>query len=210
MISRKNITTQEAILEATHKLLKEKGNVTIKEIADEAFVNIAAINYHFRSKDDLLQIVIERSITDLRQSIVDIIVTYDESSESFESLMGRLIELIFNFAEDNIGIINYSFLQIATKSQTQNVLVDFFLADDQFTKLIFEHLQGAFPDATHEQIYAKYLIIFSSFAVPFFLSFSLLHEKNNLSNPSHEYRSSYIEKYRDDYIEELRKILTPR
>lgn len=57
-----DLTTTEAILQVTEKLLKEKGNVTIKEIADAAFVNIAAVNYHFRSKDALLQIVIEKSV----------------------------------------------------------------------------------------------------------------------------------------------------
>ena len=203
-----DLTTTEAILQVTEKLLKEKGNVTIKEIADAAFVNIAAVNYHFRSKDALLQIVIEKSVQELRTKIINIIISYDEEVETFESLMTRLIDVIFDFAEDNIGIINYSFYQIATQSQSSNILVDFFLADDEFTNLISTNLRKSFPNATEDQLFAKYLIIFSSFAVPFFLNFSLLQNQGQFKSTTHEYRIKYIEKYRDVYIEELRKILT--
>lgn len=201
------LTTPEAILAATEKLLKEKGNVTIKEIADLAFVNIAAINYHFRSKDELLQLVIEKAITELRTRIVEIIVKYEQNQESFESVMTRIIDVIFDFAEENTGIINYSFYQIATKSQARNVLVDFFLADDEFTSLISAHLRKALPHATNDQLYAKYLIIFSSFAVPFFLSFSLMQNDGKVKDETKEYRVRYIERYRNDYIEELKRIL---
>lgn len=42
--------TKTAIINSTVKLLKANGKVTIKEISDDAGVNIAAINYHFTDK----------------------------------------------------------------------------------------------------------------------------------------------------------------
>ena len=50
---------KDVIVKTTKILLMEKGNATIKEIADKAYVNVAAINYHFGSKDNLIEIVIK-------------------------------------------------------------------------------------------------------------------------------------------------------
>ena len=47
--------TKTAIINSTVKLLKANGKVTIKEISDDAGVNIAAINYHFRLQKNCRQ-----------------------------------------------------------------------------------------------------------------------------------------------------------
>lgn len=51
-----DMTTRERILEATVRLLSSARSpeLTTRRIAAEAQVNIAAINYHFRSKDELM------------------------------------------------------------------------------------------------------------------------------------------------------------
>ena len=51
--------TQELIKETTKKLFFVQGrfDVTTKEIADEAGVNRTLVNYYFRSRDNLIQIV---------------------------------------------------------------------------------------------------------------------------------------------------------
>lgn len=53
--------TKTAIINSTVKLLKANGKVTIKEISDDAGVNIAAINYHFTDKKSLISVVIRRA-----------------------------------------------------------------------------------------------------------------------------------------------------
>ncbi len=49
--------TRSKIMKAAVKIVGREGNlgVTIREIADKAGVNIAAINYHFSSKENLLE-----------------------------------------------------------------------------------------------------------------------------------------------------------
>lgn len=51
-----NQTTKDKILEATLNIISNKGlqSVTIRQIATAAGVNIAAINYHFGSKDNVI------------------------------------------------------------------------------------------------------------------------------------------------------------
>ncbi len=53
--------TQELIKETTKKLFFVQGrfDVTTQEIADEAGVNRTLINYYFRSRDNLVQIVFD-------------------------------------------------------------------------------------------------------------------------------------------------------
>lgn len=59
--------TKTAIINSTVKLLKANGKVTIKEISDDAGVNIAAINYHFTDKKSLISVVIRRTISDFKK-----------------------------------------------------------------------------------------------------------------------------------------------
>ncbi len=60
-MSEDDLGTQERILEATVKLLfaGHPEKLTTRRIAGEARVNVAAINYHFRSKDELLNRALE-------------------------------------------------------------------------------------------------------------------------------------------------------
>jgi len=57
-------STKEQILNATLELIAEKGfpNLTIREIADRAGANVAAVNYHFGSKEGLLGAVLQQEV----------------------------------------------------------------------------------------------------------------------------------------------------
>lgn len=199
-------TTKEQIIEATRELLYEQGNVTIKEISERAYVNVASINYHFGSKDKLVQIIIEQVIADLRKEILDAIMEDPLTTMDVEKIMTRLVDLIFNFVENHTGIINYSILQMATQAESTNVLINLFLVDNQFTNTILGQLKMIFPDTNDDQLFAKYIILFSSFIVPFFLNFTLqkLIEANTVED------HDYILQYKDYYVEELKRFLTPR
>jgi len=62
-------TTGERILDAAEDLFARQGirGTSLKEITDSAEVNIAAVNYHFRSKDALVRAVYERSFLPLNE-----------------------------------------------------------------------------------------------------------------------------------------------
>ncbi|MFA5576618.1 MAG: TetR/AcrR family transcriptional regulator [Tissierellaceae bacterium] len=53
----KYLNTEEKILTAAIELFPLKGEVTTREIARAAGVNVAAINYHFKSKNNLMRSV---------------------------------------------------------------------------------------------------------------------------------------------------------
>lgn len=61
--------TRQRIIDAAEQLFAEKGfnNTTMRAITSMAEVNLAAVNYHFGSKESLLQEVFERHILPLNQ-----------------------------------------------------------------------------------------------------------------------------------------------
>lgn len=61
------LNTKERVLRAACTLFAARGfyNTTVREIAARAQTNLAAINYHFRSKDDLYREVLSRSFREV-------------------------------------------------------------------------------------------------------------------------------------------------
>ncbi|MEH1130585.1 TetR/AcrR family transcriptional regulator [Micromonospora sp. CPCC 206061] len=57
--------TRERLLDTAERLFAERGyeGTSLRALADAAEANIAAVNYHFRSKEGLLQAVVARAMT---------------------------------------------------------------------------------------------------------------------------------------------------
>jgi TetR/AcrR family transcriptional regulator len=69
-------TTEERIKQAAAKKFIEKGfsRTTIRDIAEEAGINVALLNYYFRSKEKLFQFIMEeevRSMFDILNQILE-------------------------------------------------------------------------------------------------------------------------------------------
>lgn len=62
--------TRERILEAAESLFAERGfdSVSLRDITGAAGANVAAVNYHFGSKDNLIDAVIERHATPINEA----------------------------------------------------------------------------------------------------------------------------------------------
>ena len=60
-------TTEEKIIAAARKLFIQKGfsATRTRDIAEEAGINLALLNYYFRSKQNLFQIIIEEKFDTL-------------------------------------------------------------------------------------------------------------------------------------------------
>src|SRR4051812_14563130 len=58
------LDTKTRILDAAEKLFAENGfdGTSLRDITTEARVNLAAVNYHFQTKESLIDAVIERRI----------------------------------------------------------------------------------------------------------------------------------------------------
>lgn len=194
-----NDSIKEKIIKAAKKLLKDQGKFTIKDIADLCFINIAAVNYHFGSKENLLNIVTKEIIEDIKHIISNHIENLPDHI-SDEETVENILNLVYSFAIENMGIIKYLFLNNDYQDENANILIREFFTDSPFTRQIYGKIAESTSSKDPETLKVKYLLIFSSFAIPLFIQ--VLGAKNqsdilSLKAPS----------FRKKYIKELLNIL---
>jgi TetR/AcrR family transcriptional regulator, fatty acid metabolism regulator protein len=89
--------TSEKILSAARELFEEKGFdlTSVREIATKADVNVALINYHFGSKDNLILAVMEQSVDTTRLKLNDINQSSSTPVEKLSQVVELYVEKIF-------------------------------------------------------------------------------------------------------------------
>jgi TetR/AcrR family fatty acid metabolism transcriptional regulator len=90
--------TREKILSAARELFEEKGFdlTSVREIATKADVNVALINYHFGSKDNLLLAIMEQSVDTTRLKLHDINQSSAAPLEKFMAVIDLYVDKIFS------------------------------------------------------------------------------------------------------------------
>ncbi|MBW2643312.1 MAG: TetR/AcrR family transcriptional regulator [Deltaproteobacteria bacterium] len=81
-LSMKQIDTAQRILDTAERLFAQRGfhSTSTRALAHEARVNQAAINYHFGSKENLLEAVIERRLVPLIKLQINKLQTIRETA----------------------------------------------------------------------------------------------------------------------------------
>ncbi len=95
-----DISTQEKIIQAAKTIFFQKGYdaTRTRDIATEADVNLAMLNYYFKSKENLFDIVMTQALLSFMEAIVPILNDVDTS---FEIKIKLLVEAYLNkFIED--------------------------------------------------------------------------------------------------------------
>jgi AcrR family transcriptional regulator len=101
--------TRLAILRAAEIIFAQKGfrAMTLRDVTDEAEVNLAAVNYHFGSKINLMRAVIERRfepINRLRlQQLDDALVALGTSPLPLEQIFDALFRPLFEQVKSTKG-----------------------------------------------------------------------------------------------------------
>ena len=92
---KKDSSTEEKIREAARQVFLAKGfdGCTSREIAKAAGENVALVNYYFRSKSQLFQLVFEAAMEDFVLSMIEVF----GSDRSLEEKMRLFIEHEYNF-----------------------------------------------------------------------------------------------------------------
>ncbi len=156
------------LIDNTKILIQKNATVTIKDIAEASYVNIAAVNYHFGSKENLLMIVIDEILTDLKAYVKDtVFASFDDVP--IEDKLEELITFIYNFSMENIGVLNYLFLSKEIQNESTNLLIDSFFSDNEFTRYVYEQLALRMDIKNPSESFAKYIILFSAFSIPLFI-----------------------------------------
>ena len=103
------LTTQEKIIEAARNVFTKKGYsaTRTRDIAEESGLNLALINYHFQSKDNLFKIVILEKFEVLFGMISPILSDAEISlEEKIESLVSNYTKLLLDNEHLPIFVLN--------------------------------------------------------------------------------------------------------
>jgi AcrR family transcriptional regulator len=100
-----NKDTKEKILDAAEKLFSKNGIgiTSLRTIMTEAKVNIAAIHYHFGSREGLIQAVYERKIEPINQRRMELLTKFEEQA------MGEAVsvsDLVHSFVKPILEHLN--------------------------------------------------------------------------------------------------------
>lgn len=192
----KNNDIKRKIIDTTKVLLRENGYVTIKDIAERCYINIAAVNYHFGSKEKLIDVVVEEILNEVKTHIT-IAMNQVLNKVTTEEFLEEVVSYVYNFALDNAGILSYLFLTREQQMTSTNQLLETFFADSEFTKLVYENLQAKTQTGNPKEVMAKYTMIFSSLAIPLFIQ---VMQSNDDSNRIESFRDPEFKQF---YLKQL-------
>jgi len=104
-----DISTEENLKEAARRVFTQKGYAAtkVRDIAAEANINLALVNYYFRSKEKLFELIMVETIQKLFEKIRPII--YDESTTitaKIESIVDHYLELLIENPDFPLFIVN--------------------------------------------------------------------------------------------------------
>jgi AcrR family transcriptional regulator len=102
-------TTEGKIKEAAHKLFTQKGFAATKtrDIAAEAGINLALLNYYFRSKEKLFEIIMLENMEQFIRGVALIMLDEHTSvQEKIEKLISMYIDMLLKEPDLPLFIIN--------------------------------------------------------------------------------------------------------
>ncbi len=100
MTAMESTGTKEALLIAAKKVFARKGfdGATVKELADEAGVNVSLVSYHFNGKENLFRACVE----EFALSRLDVTEKFLRGPESVEDMRVRLSLMAEEFFDYNL------------------------------------------------------------------------------------------------------------
>ncbi|TMH32348.1 MAG: TetR/AcrR family transcriptional regulator [Betaproteobacteria bacterium] len=102
----RSAATQEKILDAAEALFMEHGfeATSLRQITAAAGVNLAAVNYHFGSKEELFQAVLTRRLDPMNQERVALLTRFEREAAprplSCEKILGAMFIPALRLARD--------------------------------------------------------------------------------------------------------------
>jgi len=153
------MSTKNKILDAADVLFADKGfnGTSLREITSQANVNLAAVNYHFGSKKELIKAVMSRYMDELSPRLESALSLICQSElkptlhEVFSAFIGPLLHLN-EFKENGTS----TFLQLLGRGYTDSQgFLRWFLTTqypDVFTNFT-KAVNIAYPELTAEEIF---------------------------------------------------------
>lgn len=123
MSSGTEVSTEEKIKEAARKMFTKKGFLatTTRDIATEADINLASINYYFRSKEKLFEFIMDETIGRLFNKIEPVLNNENMTvGEKIELCVGYYIDIVL----ENPDFVFFTVSEVMSGSLDNTAMVN--------------------------------------------------------------------------------------
>jgi TetR/AcrR family transcriptional regulator len=154
---KEELSTEEKIKEAARKIFLQKGfaGTKIRDIAEEANINIALLNYYFRSKEKLFDAIFSEALSELLMGMLAIL---NDKSLSFEEKIIKVVHSDTEQLKKNPLLPNFVFNGLSNEAEKimrtfPTALMDFENAHfvEQFKEGV---AQGKYRNIHHDHVYS--------------------------------------------------------
>lgn len=158
---------REALLDGAERCLVDKGyaRTTARDIASAAGVSLAAIGYHYGSKEELLKLALRHSLQRWRDQLDDVLRTRDDSVDgNANRFVATWQQVIGSFAASSkLWAVQFELLAVLDREPE---LRESFAAETRRARIALAELFGAITedDEEAEQIGAFYQVLLTGMA----------------------------------------------
>jgi AcrR family transcriptional regulator len=158
-------STKERILDAAERLFAEKGfaQTSLRDITTEAGVNLAAVNYHFHSKDALITAMFERRVGPVNVERMKLLDQFEREAGGApvpaEKLLYAVIHPVFGLMESPEGA-SAALLIGRVYVEPGNMFKNLF--SHQFAPVVERFIAAArrtAPDLSEEELFWKMFFV---------------------------------------------------
>lgn len=173
-----NMNTREKIIDSATGLFLEKGydRTSVREIASKAKINVALMNYYFRSKEMLFETIINLLIGKTSGVLKEILESDLNLDEKLKQYTCKYIDMLINnplLVSFVLAVLNHNPEKLLNLKVTDNLY-----NSDKFKKqLIDEYKKGNIIKTDPEQLYLNML---SMIAFPFAIK-NIINDRNSFS-----------------------------
>lgn len=145
---KRDLSTEEKIKAAAKKVFMNKGfdGCSVRDIAKEVGSNVALLNYYFRSKEKLFELIFEGAMSDFLQSMIEVF----SSELSLKEKTTLLIEKEFDFFMEHPELPMF-ILQAIHQNKGEHPMPSHFFEPISKTG-IFQQLEAAQANGEMRQI----------------------------------------------------------
>ncbi|OPX86702.1 MAG: HTH-type transcriptional repressor KstR2 [Pelotomaculum sp. PtaB.Bin104] len=184
------LTTKEKIIRVVMDIIAEDGfqNITIRKIAAQAGVNVAAINYHFGSKDAVINEALKTVTSQLKSTFEDLKDSNVSGKTRLTAFINNYINIIIKYPDI---IKNVIYHQISHRQLDEQVEYVTFLRTEGIELL--KHTIGQIrPEADEKLLCLKTLHLISGISFPIIMG-EQIKEINGLDLYDQETREMHIQ-----------------
>ena len=204
----KNNKTKNLIFTTTLDLLRKNGSLILKDISETANVNIAAINYYYGDKDNLIKEVITSELKNLKAGINELATNCINNPGNPKDDLTKILAYMYDFAIGNLGLLKYIFSannkQIA--EETIYLYIHEISLDTDFMDNVMKLFNVLIPNYSIKSYNVKYTQLISTFAFPIVMELDILKIDFTYFNSilDDDFRKKYIQQLCETFFIECK------